>query len=114
MAKKSESTNVGERSAKREDSPIVRGNIDRQVVVSPSFVSIYANDTQVQTTPWDVRLTLGEMSVDAVDGVRTVNVRELAEVRMSLQHVKRVVKILSSQLKVYEESFGTIPQPSDD
>ena len=94
-------------------TPIVRANVGRHVVTSPSFVSLYANDTEVQTTPWDIRLTFGELSINN-DSATPVVVKQTGEVRMSPQHAKRVAMILIAQLKVYEEKFGAIPQPSDD
>jgi hypothetical protein len=93
---------------------IVRGNVNRQVERSPSFVSVYANDVQLQTTPWDVRLTFGAMSVEVRSGTGpTAHVSELSEVRLSPQLAKRVAAILVAQVEAYELKFGTIPQPSE-
>jgi hypothetical protein len=95
--------------------PIVRANLNRHVVTSPAFVSIYANDTQLQTTPWDMRFTFGEISVEPSDDDTTkVTVKTTAEIRMSPQHAKRVAIILVQQIKAYEANFGPIPQPKDD
>jgi hypothetical protein len=97
------------------NQPIVRGNVNRHITVSPSFVSLYANDTQLQTTPWDVRLIFGEIDVErSGKGIGVVvNVTQVGEVRMSPQHAKRVVMLLAKQLQAYEQSFGPIPQPKD-
>lgn len=87
--------------------------VTRDLVVSPSFVTIYANDTQLQTTPWDIRFVFGEMSVEPRDGEVVMSVKQVAEVRMSPQHAKRVATILLEQLQSYEASFGPIPQPAE-
>jgi hypothetical protein len=93
------------------DSVVVRANINRQMVEASEFVSLYANDTQIQLTPWDVRLIFGVIS----DGPRTdppeIVVKTIGEVRMSPQHAKRVAMILIQQLENYEENVGPIPQP---
>jgi hypothetical protein len=90
---------------------IVRANVNRQEVTSPTFVSIYANDISVQVSPWDVRLILGEIFQGPSDENPNVIVRQLGEVRVSPQLAKRVVSILIEQLRGYENRFGPIPQP---
>ena len=92
---------------------IVRANIDREVVASPTFVTLYTNDTQVQVTPWDVRLIFGEISSGPTDKLPTIEIKQTGEVRMSPQHAKRIMMILLQQLTNYEERFGAIPQPPD-
>jgi len=96
-----------------EDTGIVRANVNRNLIVSPTFVSLYANDVQVQTTPWDIRLILGEIhGVPTVESPN-VTVRQIAELRLSPQLTKKVVAILIGQLRTYETNFGTIPVPED-
>jgi hypothetical protein len=95
------------------DPQVVRANVNRSVVPAENFVSLYANDTQVQFTPWDVRLILG-----VVTGVPTaenpmVTVTQIGEVRMSPQHVKKVVAILQAQIDHYEKTIGPIFIPED-
>ncbi len=106
LARKSRETVVGS----DDQSPIVRANVNRVVTTAPTFQSLYANDVQLQTTPWDVRLTFGEFVVES----GAVNVKQTGEVRMSPQLAKRVALLLVSQLKKYEERFGGIPQPGDE
>jgi Protein of unknown function (DUF3467) len=89
---------------------LVRANLNRVVETAPTFVSLYTNDTQVQTTPWDVRLVFGEIA-DTTN--EAVIVRRTGEVRMSPQHAKRITVILIKQLQGYEAKFGPIPQPED-
>ena len=95
------------------EGDIVRANVRREVFRSPSFVSLYANDTQVQTSPWDVRLIFGEIE-DVAKDPPTVNIKQGGEVRMSPQHAKRVVMLLIQQLRNYEETIGPIPLPKED
>ena len=81
--------------------------LTREVVRSPEFVSIYSNDVQVWTSPWDLRLILGELSDQPTPG--TVIVNQLAELRMSPQLAKKLTMIMIQQLKAYEADFGEIP-----
>ena len=95
------------------DVEIVRANVERENFAEPGFVSLYVNDTQVQISPWDVRMIFGEIADPATKERPTVRVKSLGEVRMSPQHAKRLVKILARLLVGYEKRFGVIPQPPD-
>lgn len=92
---------------------IVRANLNRAVERSPSFASLYANDLQVQVTPWDVRLILGEIASVPTSEDQTVLIREVGELRLSPQLAKRLTLILIEQLRHYEDRFGQIPIPKD-
>ncbi len=94
-------------------SGIVRANINRNVVRSPNYVSIYTNDVQVQTTPWDIRLMLGEIQGIVTGDKPSVTVMQIADLRMSPQLTKKLTMILIQQLKTYEEQMGPIPLPPD-
>lgn len=86
----------------------------RQTSKSETFFSIYTNDIMVQTSPWDVRLTLGELGDTETDGDKMiVRINQLCEVRMAPQLAKKLVLILAEQLKSYEANFGEIPGPRD-
>jgi hypothetical protein len=115
MAKKTADKATGATPSPDAARMIVRGNANRHVVASSSFVSLYANDVELQTTPWDVRLTFGELSVapDA-DGVPSALITQVGQVRLSPQIAKRVLFILAQQLQTYEAAFGPIPQPKED
>jgi hypothetical protein len=93
------------------DNGNVRATISRQVSQSPEFVSLYTNDTQVQLSPWDVRLIFGLIEDPPTAERKTMSVRRIGEVRMSPEHAKKVLAILAEQLKQYEDSIGIIPQP---
>jgi hypothetical protein len=97
-----------------EEPKIVRANVARFVVQAPQFASLYTNDTQVQVSPWDIRLVFGMISEPATVEKPTVTVHTVGEVRMSPQHAKVVAAILVQQIKLYEESIGPIPLPSEE
>ncbi len=97
---------------KENDQEIVRANATRSVVRSPTFASYYSNDVQSQVSPWDVRLQFGLIQeVDKEANRATIEL--MAEVRLSPQIVKRVLRLIETQLKDYEDKFGTIPLPRD-
>src|SRR6185312_1235219 len=77
------------------------------------FVSIYANDVQVQTSPWDLRLILGEIGDESADPIPTLRINKIGEVRMSPQFAKKVAQMMVEQLAAYERMFGKIPDVPD-
>lgn len=80
----------------------------REQVKAQDYFSVYVNDVQVQTSTWDLRMLLGEMS--PVEGeANAMHVELLGELRMSPQLAKNLTHILIQQLKTYEEHFGEIP-----
>lgn len=118
MDKKKSPDSPVERSASAgfvaEPQPkLVRANVNREETASPSFVTLYTNDTQLQVSPWDVRLIFGEISRPPTDENPRTLIKQTGEVRMSPQHAKVVAKILMAQLKLYEENYGPIPLPPD-
>jgi hypothetical protein len=72
---------------------------------SPAFVTIYANNVELNVSPWDFKFRLGHVS-DITDEL--FSVEETAHVYMSPPHAKAFLKILSGALKKYEETFGKI------
>ena len=92
---------------------IVRANVKREVAVSPTFLSFYANDTVFEVSPWDVRMTFGVIKTPPTKGSPTAVIESVAEVRMSPQHAKKMLEVLLGQLVGYEKRFGPIPQPND-
>src|ERR1039457_6458011 len=82
-----------DKSGKRAERPV------RKVAKSPAFISLYTNDVQIMTSPFDMRLILGEIGeADAT----IMNVTQLCEIRMSPQLAKKVTMIMSDQIKFYE------------
>ncbi|MDZ4803054.1 MAG: DUF3467 domain-containing protein [Bryobacteraceae bacterium] len=86
----------------------------RETLRSPQFASVYANDIQVQITPWDLRFIFGEVTEAPTKELPRVLVTLLAEVRVSPQMAKKLVEIVKSQLDGYEQTFGVIPSPPDE
>ncbi|MDQ2839749.1 MAG: DUF3467 domain-containing protein [Acidobacteriota bacterium] len=83
--------------------------VGRNVSRSSTFVSIYANDVQIHTSPWDLRIVFGEIG-DAVEGdIPSINVSQLGEVRVSPQLAKKLAEAIIAQVQAYERTFGKIP-----
>ncbi len=101
------------RAKPREQAKMVRANVEREMVVSPTFVSMYANDTSVQVTPWDIRLIFGVITEPAYLDRLVTQVTKIGEVRMSPQHAKMLIRVLLEQVQMYETSLGPIPQVPD-
>src|SRR5947209_1884487 len=79
----------------------------RTTTKAEGYFSVYANDIQMQTTPWDMRLTFGELEVatkeDPVTGTAPfLSVKILGDIRISPQLGKTLVKIMIGQLQQYE------------
>ena len=89
---------------------IIRANINREMVASDAYVTLYVNDTQIQISPWDFRFLLGVI-VSTPDDRSSVRIQQVGEVRMSPQHAKTVARVLLQQIQNYEEHVGQIPQP---
>src|SRR5450759_1374518 len=104
MAKTKRSSSDAERPATTMDNTrIVRASVNRKKERAEEFVSLYANDAQFQTTPWDIRITFGSIAgAPSVAGTGQLVVKELAELHMSPQFAKRVAVVLTAQLKAYE------------
>lgn len=106
---------MAKKTAPSQPAPksVVRANVNREVVHSPTFASLYVNDTQFELSPWDVRLVFGQITQAPTADRPTVIVTAVGEVRMSPQHAKRVAQILTQQIASYEEHVGPIPLPQD-
>jgi hypothetical protein len=97
----------------KQEKTIVRANANRRHTQSPSFFSIYANDVQVQTTPWDLRLIFGEITNVPTSKDPIVDIMQLGELRLSPQLAKKMTEVLLDQLSTYEANVGEIPLPKD-
>ena len=78
---------------------------------SPTFMSVYANDTQVQISPWDIRLIYGVIDSPPTPERPTILVKTVGEVRMSPQHAKKVAQLLTKQVALFEDAFGPVSVP---
>jgi hypothetical protein len=97
-----------------ENAPQDMSSAERRVAKSPTFFSVYTNDMQVSTSPWDLRIILGEVEeIQLVADKPVMTVTQLGEVRMSVQIAKRLTLMVADQLKTYEAMFGPIPSPKE-
>jgi hypothetical protein len=77
---------------------------------SSTFVKLYANNVQIEFTPWDFQLTFGDMLRDNTK----MRIEQSACVLMSPQHAKALSQLLARHVREYEQRIGDIklPQPS--
>ncbi len=111
MAKKT--TDGVHASAAPEEPNVVRANVNRRVEESSEYVSLYANDIQIQMTPWDLRIIVGQISGSPSPDDPVLLVRQIGDLRMSPQLAKKVALILLGQIEHYERNIGPIPLPED-
>jgi hypothetical protein len=89
-------------------------NVEAQAIVSTEisntedWPSYYTNHAEIRISPWDVRLTLGEIKTIKEGRIR---VKNLATVFMSPVHAKVFSDILAEKIVQYEEKVGPIPVP---
>jgi len=98
----------GAADAKLPEPPMVVTNVEADV---PTF---YANNAQLVSTPWDLRINFGELTGPPQDGM--LPLRNPVSVVMSWAHAKALVSVLAANLSNYEASFGEIrigPKASD-
>lgn len=78
---------------------------------SDKFVTIYSNSAGLEVTPWDFRLTFGEMRPQ--EGNKPPKIEQLVGVVMSPQHTKALLGVLATYVQEYEKNVGEIklPQP---
>ena len=95
------------------ETKIIRANVKRTIVMDSNFASLYSNDTQVQVSPWDVRLIFGEISEGPTTERPEALIKCTGQVRMSPQHAKKLAEILMGSLATYERTFGPLPMPKD-
>jgi hypothetical protein len=92
----------------------IKAHIKRIIENAATYAILYSNDTQVQVSPWDVRIIFGELSSPpSPEPNQEVLVKMTGEVRMSPQHAKRLVQILAASLATYEQQLGPLPMPKD-
>ena len=78
-----------------------RTEVKRQITKAPTFVSLYANDVQVQISPWDVRLIFGEIGDIIFDPATPImNITQVGDLRISPQLAKKLITVMQGQIKV--------------
>jgi hypothetical protein len=83
---------------------------DMNFVRADKFTKIYANNAQVESSIWDVRLTFGDMTVS--EG--KANVEQLVTIVMSPQLAKALANVLTNNIAKYEQEIGAILLPVQD
>jgi hypothetical protein len=101
----SEQQKQPEQPSNGEDSTLQQTEPEVDYRRSNTFLSMYANSTQVRTTPWDIQLTFGE--IFSIEPQKVVIENQLA-VTLSPQQAKALANTLSDQVQKYESNFGEI------
>lgn len=84
-----------------------------EVTRSSPLPVIYSNHTGITITRWDFLFRFGTI-IEASE--KKLKAEEALHVYMSPQHAKAFLALAGSQVKLYEEKYGTIPeekQPTD-
>lgn len=87
------------------------GGERKLVILKQGKQYIYCNHFGIGQSPFDVRLTFGEITEVADD---TIEVREQVQVTLSFQIAKIVSIMLSKQVKAIEETHGPIGSIADE
>jgi hypothetical protein len=78
---------------------------------SDKFITIYSNSANLGVTPWDFRLTFGELRPETNN--KPPKIEQLVGVVMSPPHTKALLGVLANYVQEYEKNVGEIklPQP---
>ena len=68
-------------------------------------VTVYANNVELETTPWDIKLRFGTLKRATED---ELEVTETAHVYMSPPHARIFHEVLGKQLDFYEQKIAEI------
>jgi hypothetical protein len=108
MRKKKEDANSSPVDRAEDLKSITVENVVRERIGADKFASIYANDLQLQTTPWDFRMIFGLVTEAPTEKSPTMLVSTIGELRISPQLAKRLWLILGYQLEHYEKNIAPI------
>ena len=86
---------------------VAKSKTRKRVIVEGVATTVYANNVEMLTTQWDVRLTFGQ--IERADETELA-VREFVRVYLSPQHAVAFHAVLGKQLGIYESSYGHIPR----
>lgn len=81
-------------------------NVNPRITRSEGYKTIYANAVKLALSPWDLRITFSQTL--EVMPPEIVN-EELITVVMSPQQAKAAMIHWVNTVKIYEDTFGTIP-----
>lgn len=75
--------------------------------------TFYANRVDVTTSLFDIDIKFSAVSPLRNEQGQIIgqNINTSIEVFMSPQHAKELIRVLSEQIKWYENNFGEIPMP---
>lgn len=75
-------------------------------------ITYYANSVNIATNYYDIQLAFGNQSLDAGNSNKLI-CKEFCKIFMSPQHAKVLNKILTENIKNYEQKFGEIKVPKE-
>jgi hypothetical protein len=101
MAQEKESNDIMKKAPK--DRPTRRA-------FAATHVTVYANNADVQLSPWDFRIRLGH--VEKADDSELV-IEDVATIFMSPAHTKAFLEALIANVAKYEKFFGKIEDPRE-
>jgi hypothetical protein len=76
---------------------------------APDFRTLFANQSRIRVAPGEVVMTFA--IADDVHNFGTI-LTELVGIALTPTHAKTLAFILTETLKLYEETYGAIPQSS--
>lgn len=82
----------------------VKINKPSVTVRTPEYKVIYTNAASTAMSPWDLSITVGQVSNES-----TIN--EIATIVMSPQHAKVLLRHWAANVERYEQIFGEISDP---
>jgi len=92
-------------NAAEAGKPVVWNDQKIARVRSITFANIYANNTYLGFSNWDMWISFGEIM--GQQGENLV-VEEKARIVMSLQQAKAFIEVLNKNLELFEKQFGEI------
>lgn len=75
---------------------------------SNTFTNVYANNVQIEATPWDFKMYFGE--IEKTEGNKII-VTDLVKVIVSPTQMKALIRVLQGTLAQYEAQVGEIKVP---
>ena len=98
-------TQATEISVDSPNAPVYRRNGGSEALTDPEVLDFYVDSASVRTSPWTVLLEFGRHSMPA-EG-QSIS-EPLVRLRMSPQHAKATLLILTQVLEQYEANSGPI------
>jgi hypothetical protein len=96
--------------SRRQESGVLRKNRPIKRAKAPEYKTIYANNAEIQLTPWDFRIRLGQIE-QATENL--LEIEDVAVIYMSPAHMKAFVDAATQNVAKYEALFGPILDPTE-